>query len=189
MPLSEDEKKIWEKIAKTVQRTLPDGEPETESFENLLENETSAPLKKMSRMITKGTEDKRQIKAGHAGDSEMDRKTLVALKRGNIRPERTIDLHGLSQEQAHSLIIQHILIAYERGQRCLLVITGKGRRTSGGIFSHPAMSGDGVLKSKLPLWLNMEPVKSCVLKHVHAHAKDGGSGAFYVYLRRKKSRN
>ena len=61
--------------------------------------------------------------------------------------------------------------ASKRGHQCVLVITGKGR------------GGEGVLRAQLPRWLSQPDLRPLVSRLAPAHARHGGSGAFYVFLR------
>ena len=90
-----------------------------------------------------------------------------------------LDLHGMTQARAHSALSGFIAASYNAGCRCVLVITGKG--------SKDGERKTGVLKENVPLWLCEMPNSPVVLKFMTAQPKDGGSGALYVYLRRKKS--
>lgn len=110
---------------------------------------------------------------------EIDRRTAGRLKRGGLPIDGRIDLHGLTQAQAHEQLNHFIQAAYGAGKRCLLVITGKGRRSG--------TEEKGVLRRKVPEWLDSPPLRAIVLQYTQAQAKDGGSGALYVYLRRQRN--
>lgn len=111
----------------------------------------------------------------------MDKKVYTRLKRGKLLPEAKIDLHGMTQDQAHSALIGFILRAQTGGKRLVLVVTGKGKsRPDDG----PIPVRRGILKHHVPQWLSMPPLGSLVLQVVEAHISHGGSGAYYVYLRR-----
>lgn len=112
---------------------------------------------------------------------QMDRKTFGRLKKGKLGPEGRIDLHGMTMEQAHPALTGFILSAHGKGKRLVLVITGKGktRRDDG-----PMPARRGILKHQVPQWLSMAPLSGVVLQVAEAHLKHGGSGAYYVYLRR-----
>lgn len=114
---------------------------------------------------------------------QLDGNTDRRLKRGQIPIDGRLDLHGFTQEQAHGILTNFVQSAYAQNKRCLLVITGKGGGRFAGLFGE---SRGGVLKQKLPQWLSDYPLKDIVLKAVHAAPKDGGSGAFYLYLKRKR---
>lgn len=108
----------------------------------------------------------------------LDRRTADKLRRGKIPIEAVLDLHGLHQGAAQAELFRFLQISAEAGRRCVLVITGKGSRAGSG--------ESGVLRRMLPLWLGLAPVSGLVLAHSPAHPRDGGEGAFYVLLRRKR---
>lgn len=103
----------------------------------------------------------------------MDRKTFTRMKRGKNAPDARIDLHGKTAAAAHSALTAFLLRAHAEHLRLVLVITGKGRAETGGI-----------LRRELPHWLDLPPLRQIVLQTTEAHRRHGGSGAFYVYLRR-----
>ncbi|MCU0906421.1 MAG: Smr/MutS family protein [Rhodobacteraceae bacterium] len=116
-----------------------------------------------------------------AAPLRMDRKRFVQMSRGKLAPEARIDLHGLTLAEAHPRLTAFILRAHAHGARLVLVITGKGRdRDDGG----PIPVRPGALRHQLPHWLSLPPLRGIVLQVSEAHLKHGGSGAFYVYLRR-----
>ncbi|MEJ6784160.1 Smr/MutS family protein [Aminobacter sp. Piv2-1] len=105
----------------------------------------------------------------------LDEPTLDKLSKGRLRIEGRVDLHGMTQEEAYSLLYMFLSRAHAGGLRYVLVITGKG--TSKG--------GDGVLKRMVPAWLATAPFRLLVGSHDHAARHHGGSGAIYVRLRRR----
>lgn len=116
-----------------------------------------------------------------AAPVRMDRKAHQKMTRGRLDPEARIDLHGMTLAQAHPELIRFILGAQDTGKRLVLVITGKGKR---GLDDGPIPQRQGVLRHQVPQWLHLPPLGSAVLQISEAHLKHGGSGAYYVYLRR-----
>ena len=115
----------------------------------------------------------------------MDAKAHARMTRGKLAPEARIDLHGLTLAEAHPDLIHFILNAHAAGLRLVLVITGKGKqKPDADTFGGPIPQRIGVLRHQLPLWLRQMPLAPVVLQISEAHLKHGGSGAFYVYLRR-----
>jgi DNA-nicking Smr family endonuclease len=113
----------------------------------------------------------------------MDRKAHRKLTRGKLVPEARIDLHGMTLAAAHPTLLGFMADAHARGLRLVLVITGKGKvREDGG----PIPSRTGVLRHHVPQWLTSGILRPLVLQVAEAHRSHGGSGAFYVYLRRRK---
>jgi DNA-nicking Smr family endonuclease len=111
----------------------------------------------------------------------MDAHVFARLKRGKMKPEARIDLHGMTLAEAHPALTSFILRSQSRGLRLVLVITGKG---SAGAEEDAAFRARGVLRGQVPHWLRLPPLASAVLDTAPAHIRHGGQGALYVYLRR-----
>ena len=137
--------------------------------------------------------EKSRVKPGHdilptlaeslaAAPLQMDAKTHGKMTRGKLAPEARIDLHGLTLSEAHPELIRFILNAQSAGMRLVLVITGKGKR---GHDTGPIPTRMGALRHQVPQWLRLPPLGPAVLQVSEAHLKHGGSGAYYVYLRRR----
>jgi len=113
----------------------------------------------------------------------MDRKLFTHLRRGNLKPEGKIDLHGMTLDVAHMALTRFVMNAHGSGKRLILVVTGKGKaRDDGG----PIPVRLGVLRHQVPHWLSLPPLAGLVLQVTPAHQKHGGTGAYYVYLRRTR---
>jgi len=112
----------------------------------------------------------------HGRAAGVDKRTVDRLRRGQIAIEAEIDLHGHTQEEAHRVLQAFISGQAGAGRRCVRVVTGKGSFREGG----------GVLKTAVPRWLNEAPLREKVLAFSHARRDDGGEGALYVLLRRKR---
>jgi DNA-nicking Smr family endonuclease len=112
---------------------------------------------------------------------QMDAKAFGKMTRGKLAPEARIDLHGMTLAEAHPELIHFILGAHAQGLRLVLVITGKGKTKP----DHgPIPQRVGALRHQVPQWLRLSPLGPCVLQISEAHLRHGGSGAYYVYLRR-----
>lgn len=113
---------------------------------------------------------------------QMDKKAFARLKRGKLKPEGKLDLHGMTLAHAHPALNRFILQAHSQGKRLVLVVTGKGKkRDEGG----PIPTRTGVLRHQVLHWLNIPPLAPVVLQVTQAHVSHGGGGAYYVYLRRR----
>lgn len=110
----------------------------------------------------------------------MDAGTFGRLRRGKLRPEARIDLHGMTLAEAHPALISFILASRAAGRRLVLVITGKGRE-SDDLAPMPVRAGR--LRHEVPRWLALPPLAPHVLQVSFAHRRHGGEGALYVYLR------
>ncbi|MBU1249252.1 MAG: Smr/MutS family protein [Proteobacteria bacterium] len=107
----------------------------------------------------------------------MDSKIFTKLKNGIISHEGSLDLHGLNSEQALDSLLFFLRESYLQGKRCVLLVTGRGIGSPG---------GQSVLKRAVQGWLTREPLRRNVLAFSTAMPKDGGAGALYVLLRKKK---
>ena len=116
-----------------------------------------------------------ELRPGVAAD--LDARTMERLRRGRMRPEARLDLHGMTQDEAHRALTAFLEGAQTASRRAVRVITGKGLRPGGGI---------GVLRAAVPRWLNEAPNRRRLLAFSQARPKDGGEGALYVLLKKKK---
>ena len=105
----------------------------------------------------------------------LDRANAERLKRGKQRIEGRLDLHGMTQAEAHSALAGFIRRARADGKRCVLVITGRGA------------VGGGILRMAVPRWLEEPEFRPHLLAIAAAQPRDGGTGALYVMLRRTRS--
>ena len=113
----------------------------------------------------------------------MDKKAFAMLKRGRLRPEGKLDLHGMTLDRAHPALTRFILGAQQQGKRLVLVVTGKGKHRDD---DGPIPVRFGVLRHQVPQWLSLPPLSSVVLQVSSAHDRHGGGGAYYVYLRKRR---
>ncbi len=111
-----------------------------------------------------------EIRVGEAPGG-LDRKRWTALRRGDMRAERVLDLHGRRVQDAHAALRHFILDAAADGIRTVTVVTGKGPQPEGGI-----------LKRELPHWLNAPDLRPLVLGAAHPHPTN--AGAVNLLLRR-----
>ena len=140
---------------------------------------------KEGRPIKVGAPKKAALKKSKSsGPSGINGATQDRLRRGLIEPDARIDLHGRTQQAAHRALFTWLVSAHKSGHRLVLVITGKGNPKND--ENAPWMtSPHGVLKQMVPRWLT-EPELAALIANVRpAHAKHGGGGALYVYLRKK----
>ena len=106
----------------------------------------------------------------------IDRANAERLKRGLHRIEARLDLHGMTQAEAHRALSGFVEASRAAGRRCVLVITGRGL----------GQSGPGVLKSSVPRWLEEPELRRQILATAAAQPHHGGPGASYLLLRRHR---
>ena len=114
----------------------------------------------------------------------LDRPTVRKLGRKRLPVEGRVDLHGLTEAQAHERLLGYLQNARGRGLRHVIVITGKGSGGSSGGNDPFGGQRRGVLRRAVPRWFRTEPFRSLVSGHSVAARHDGGEGALYVKLRK-----
>ncbi len=107
----------------------------------------------------------------------LGRRLRQRVARGKEAIDARLDLHGLTQAQAHSTLLHFLRNAHARDARLVLVITGKGGRGEG-------ERERGVLRRHVPQWLGLPEFRSLVVGFEDAHIAHGGEGALYVRVRR-----
>lgn len=110
----------------------------------------------------------------HGASPGVDRRTADKLRRGQMPIEASLDLHGMTQAEAHGRLVAFVEAHQAEGRRCVLVVTGKGAWRQEG----------GVLRDAVPRWLNAPELRPRILSFSHAQPKDGGEGALYILLKR-----
>ncbi|MBU2992322.1 Smr/MutS family protein [Octadecabacter sp. 1_MG-2023] len=190
--VSAEERALWETVAK---RTEALQKPASKLVR-------AAPTKPMTEISNRAPRPIPAFKVGqsvdHKGDHDllpslgqqlrsdpvqMDNKAYGRMKRGKLKPDARIDLHGMTMAQAHPALTGFVLRSASAGHRLVLVITGKGKhRDDGG----PIPTKFGVLRHQVPQWLKMAPLAGLVMQVSESHIRHGGQGAYYVYLRRSR---
>jgi len=109
----------------------------------------------------------------------LDPTTLKKLKAGEFTSQAYLDLHGYTKDQAKSALDSFVTNAHAMGDRALLVIHGRGLKSSQG----------PVLKELVVKWLTTGSLSHLVLAFCSARPCDGGTGALYVLLRRRPKKS
>jgi DNA-nicking Smr family endonuclease len=112
----------------------------------------------------------------------LDRRILLALRRGSRAVDGVIDLHGMRQAEAHDTLMAFLRRSQAAGHGLVLVITGKGGAASG----QAPFDERGVLRRVVPHWLRLPDLRGLVLGFDEASPHHGGAGALYVRLRRSR---
>jgi DNA-nicking Smr family endonuclease len=168
--LSDEDRILWNRVAKTATplkgktvRLLSDPEPVDMAMmdQMLVADIAAAPVN-------------RPPPKGRPQAHRFDTPTRNKLSKGRLPIEGRVDLHGLTQREAHALLLSFLHRAYADGMRYVLVITGKGS----------SFGSDGVLRRAVPEWLATQSFRSLISSHDSAARHHGGSGAIYIRLRR-----
>ena len=180
----DDDRLLWEKVTQSVKKI--ESQPTFQPLKQRIQSKTGSQTKswtdqsqsvptgqvkaKIESVKTKPTDFRLGDKFG------IDRSSARRFKRGQVLIEDRLDLHGLSQEQAHKKLNAFIGRVVQQKFRHVLIITGKGR------------DGHGILRHKVPEWLKDAPLCNHVNAISYAQPKDGGKGALYIRLKRQREK-
>jgi len=186
--LGDEERTLWNEVTRHVRRLKArkaDVVPRAAAGKIRKETVAVAPLPAVVRLPAAKPVRRAPAVLG------VDGATAERLRRGKIEPDARLDLHGLTQAQAHARLFAFVRRGHDGGARCLLVITGKGApasRASDDLrpFVMPERPKAGVLRTLVPRWLEEDEMRSLVAGVQAAHQRHGGAGAVYVYLRRRR---
>jgi DNA-nicking Smr family endonuclease len=170
--LSDDERTLWTVVTKTITPlkksvAVRSGEPAPPS--------PAVPAKTRSKPIALPpyTPSPPAPPAAPALVT-LGRKMKKRVARGAHGIDGRLDLHGLTQAEAHHALLRFLRDGQDRGARIVLVITGKGDG-----------SGErGVLKRQVPMWLRLPEFRAYIVGFEDAAHGHGGTGALYVRLKR-----
>jgi len=112
----------------------------------------------------------------------LGRRLKQRVARGREPIDARLDLHGLTQTEAHAALLRFLRGAQADGARIALIVTGKGNRRG----EHDTGAERGVLRRQVPLWLSLPEFRPFVVGFEDAHVGHGGEGALYVRLRRAR---
>ena len=113
----------------------------------------------------------------------IHRRLEQKMSRGQIDIDSTLDLHGMTQEEAKHAIINFIKVANKNNLKIILIITGKGISIENTNTRNKNRYERGVLNKNLPTWLQMPEIRDYVNGYRYANQKHGGEGAYYILLK------
>ena len=158
--LKPEDRRVWRRVARTVRHK--------ETPKSAVPSASRAEFAAMMRVPVKP-----RVSPPRPGPLEPT--AAKAVRRGRVDVGVKVDLHDLTLAKAYPFLVTRLHRAHERGVRCALVITGKGVRL------------DGKLRAALPGWLAGPELRPIVATYAQAHQRDGGAGAWYVFLKRNRT--
>jgi len=164
--LTEEERKLWRRVAAHVKPRQPhadEKDPGPSSIPTPTPNRIKRPFAPAPPQATR------------VAAPPQDRGAERRVRRGQLAIDATLDLHGHSQETGRAALARFLRTAQERNARIVIVITGIGR------------AGRGVLRCRVPEWLAERDLRPLVAGFAQAHRAHGGEGAYYVFLRRDRA--
>lgn len=172
--LGPDEEALWARVRATV-RAMPGRKVAAPSTERL---PLPAPLKGAAApSVPTPPPSQARREPGHTLDGGWDRR----LAGGVVAPDRTIDLHGHTLASAHAALETGLGQAVARGDRVILLVTGKPPRPES---QRP--HARGAIRAAIPDWLRLSAYAGAIAAVRGAHPRHGGAGALYLVLRRRR---
>lgn len=173
--LSDEEEALWATFARSIKPLRKSDKPKKSAA-------PQAAVRERVPAVLKVQEQGQRAKPppGAPPLAPLGRRLKQRVARGREPIEARIDLHGMTQHEAHGRLLRFLERAQAEGVKIALVVTGKGKPRSEGDLR----AERGVLKRQVPLWLALPEFRSFVVGFEDAHIGHGGEGALYVRLRR-----
>lgn len=179
--LSADEAELWARVMATVTPIArapiaPRPIPEIDSAPRKAAKPVSVPVRRVPPPTPP-----RPVAAKPPGttlDGGWDRR----LSRGSVEPDATVDLHGHTLSSAHGVLDQALERSISRGDRLILLITGKPPRAES---ERP--HARGAIRAAVGDWLHASRHSNSIAAVRGANPRHGGNGALYIVLRRSRS--
>ncbi len=151
-----------------------------QSAENKKENKPQKFLKINSDKLFNKNLSVFENKNSNSKEISLNSHYSSAIKSGKLKPDYKIDLHGMNINQAHKYFCDNIKIANSRNYKFLLVVTGKST------FEKAENEGDFMqktIKQEINSWIMQKDISDYIKFISPAQKKDGGNGAFYLFLK------
>lgn len=172
--LSSEERVLWRIVTQSIAPLRPDAEDLLEESEPV--STPPAPPRPPPRPMKTAAAPAVTPKPVPPPLTPLGRRMKQKVARGQQAIDARLDLHGLTQSEAHAALLHFLRTANARDARLVLVITGKGR----------SEGERGVLRRQVPLWLGLPEFRALVVGFENAHIAHGGEGALYVRVRRAR---
>lgn len=184
-PLTDEERALWEAVAKTTKPLGPKRKPPRKKPAKLaflppeLPEPPAVPAPPKPSPKKAPSPAPARVVAPPPRRSTMpeviDKRTTGRVARGTIGLDGRLDLHGFTQDEAYRRLLVFLTEIQHRGGRMVLVITGKGSE---------AGRERGILRRVVPQWLGSAAFRTLVSAYDDAHRLHGGGGALYVRVRK-----
>jgi DNA-nicking Smr family endonuclease len=169
--LSDDERALWKGFARGATPLRPDAAAAPDVAPDRPARQAPSPQR-----LPKEPKPAKQPPAL----AQFDRRFRQRVARGHADIDARLDLHGMTQKQAHAALLHFLAQAQAQNAKLALVVTGKG------IGNATALAAErGVLRRQVPLWLSLPEFRRFIVSFEQAHISHGGEGALYLRLRRR----
>jgi DNA-nicking Smr family endonuclease len=176
--LRDDESDLWLGVTRTIKplRGRKVASPATKPTPARASPAAAEHRAKAATIVPRTRPDVRPDVRPAPSLAPIDRRTKHRLARGTEAIDARLDLHGLTQGEAHAALMRFLRNAQADGVKFVLVITGKGR----------VGAESGVLRREVPRWLKLREFRDYVVGYESAHVGHGGDGALYIRLRKAR---
>jgi DNA-nicking Smr family endonuclease len=186
--LSDDEQTLWDGFTRAIKPLKPKAKPADKSAKTVTKTPTKPsaektgvkPVARPTAKILAPSPVLSRPAPSPPPLAPLGRRMKQRVARGREPIDARIDLHGMTQQQAHGALLHFLHRAQADGVRTVLIVTGKGLRKQ----ADSAERERGVLKRQVPLWLALPEFRPLIVGFDDAHVGHGGEGALYVRLRR-----
>ncbi len=206
-PLTHSEIALWRDVTKSIKPLSVGGSLNSDQHETAPHNlEASAAepvgLKTGTVAVDRGTLHAPQQGSKSAPQpapqpafrllplAPIERPIIRKISRGQNTVDAVLDLHGLRQHEAHERLRRFLHQCQHNSARLVLVVTGKGNsphKMAEADGWHDEKHSKGVLRRLVPDWLKMPDLRTVVMGFEQAAPHQGGSGALYVRIRKKRA--
>jgi DNA-nicking Smr family endonuclease len=182
-PLSDEEEALWSRLARSITPLRAARSKSKNKSERKSQPEPDAISAAGAKAPQHTIAPRKPVPPAKTPPlAPLDRRFKQRLARGRDAIDARIDLHGMTQSEAHDALARFLRRAQSDDARVVLIVTGKGA----GKNSRDAFSERGVLRRQVPLWLALPEFRPFIVGFEEAHVSHGGQGALYVRLRRAR---
>jgi DNA-nicking Smr family endonuclease len=176
--LSDEERALWTGVARSI-TPLRHARESTEPSAGGDASETAPPSRPAARHDAPPGKKPPPL-------APLGRRLKHRVARGREPIDARLDLHGLTQTEAHAALLRFLRRAQADGVKIALVVTGKGTARVSDEGQRYAAAERGVLRRQVPVWLSLPEFRPLIVGFEDAHVGHGGQGALYVRLRRAR---
>ena len=189
-PLNHSEIALWREVTKSIRPLYDRRAEEDADLEALAAGDSVkqgvAPIPTPTTVLKPVVAQKPVAKTSKLLPlAPIERPLLRKISRGQNEIDAVLDLHGLRQHEAHERLRRFLHQSQFNHARLVLVVTGKGNSPT---KNHDGEGhGKGVLRRLVPDWLRMPDLRPVVMGFEEAAPHQGGSGALYVRVRKRRT--
>ena len=195
--ISSSDLKLWRQILDKVEPIRKSGRTKVINQEESVVDENKiissvvseqSTIKKEIRQKKVINEESPYITSNINSDKKVEftgihRRLEQKMLRGQIKIDSTLDLHGMTQEEAKDATVNFVKMAKKNNLNIVLIITGKGISKDNKDDGYRNRYARGVLNQNLPNWLKLPQIRNDINGYRYANIRHGGEGAYYILLK------